>query len=68
MSETLFICKLEVREYNEEMDVELRYSVEKDRLVVRSYNEAGYNSTEIDLMDLLLAMKALDREKIEAAI
>jgi len=40
-----------VREYNEEMNVKLTY--EKERPVILAYNEAGYNNTQVDLIDLL---------------
>jgi len=55
-----------VTEYNEEMDVELAITKgkwgggkpEKDwdgrgRIVIKAYNEGGYNSVEIDLVDLM---------------
>jgi len=39
-----------VREYNEEMEVELN---DGERPTVKAYNEGGYNSTEIDLIDII---------------
>jgi hypothetical protein len=41
-----------VREYAEEMDVELRRESGTGRLVVVAFNEAGYNFIEIDFEDL----------------
>jgi hypothetical protein len=40
-----------VREYCEGMDVQLDKTKE-GRLIIVAYNEAGFNSTEIDLLDL----------------
>lgn len=42
-----------VREYAEGLLVELWRQKGTNRLVVRAYNEAGFNCTEIDLGDLL---------------
>lgn len=42
----------DVREWNEEMPVELWLN-RANRLVLRAYNEDGHNSTEIDVFDLL---------------
>ena len=42
-----------VREYCEEMAVELVKGYGVERLVVRALNEAGCNATEVDLLDLL---------------
>jgi hypothetical protein len=41
-----------VREYGEGDNVELR-RLENGRLVIKATNEGGYNSTEVDLEDLL---------------
>ena len=45
----------DVREYNEEHEVILEsYRHKKEsRLVITSFNEGQYNSTSIDLLDLL---------------
>ena len=40
-----------VTEYEEGMDVELVYY--KDRPMILAKNEAGYNCTRVDLLDLL---------------
>lgn len=40
-----------VREYAEEMDVEL--VEDADTIYIKAYNEAGYNVTHTDLHDLL---------------
>lgn len=53
MSISTLLYKIPVREYAEEMDVELRMNTASDRLVIRCYNECGYNCTELDLMDLI---------------
>lgn len=46
------IARMEgVREYSEGATVEL--SVGNGRIVARAYNQAGYDCTEIDLLDLL---------------
>jgi hypothetical protein len=45
-----------VREYCEEMDVKLGKG-DNGRLVIVALNEAGYNSTEVDLLDLLEWLK-----------
>lgn len=54
-----------VREYAEEMPVELVTT--KNRLAVKAFNEAGYNCTEVDLLDLLAWVKANRPEVWEAA-
>ena len=46
----------DVREWNEGMSVELWVN-RAGRLVLRAYNEAGHNSTEIDVFDLLAWLK-----------
>ena len=53
------IYKTNIREYNEEMEVEIGklsefYDVgEKDRVVIRAYNEGGCNATVVDLLDVM---------------
>ena len=42
-----------VREYNEGMLVELDLAENDNRTVIVAYNEAGYNSTEVDLLDVI---------------
>ena len=42
-----------VTEYCENMGVYLDYETESNREIIRAYNEAGYNWTEIDLLELL---------------
>jgi hypothetical protein len=56
MSESVALATIPVREYCEEMQVELRMR-SNDRLVIRCYNECGNNITEMDLMDLLEYLK-----------
>ena len=41
-----------VREYAEEMSVELG-THKNQRLIIKAYNEAGYNSTKVDLQDVV---------------
>lgn len=40
-----------VREYYEEMSVEL--GIMKGRIIIKAFNECGYNGTGVDLEDLL---------------
>lgn len=67
-----------VREYNEGMDVELAISrdylnvgkPEKDwlgkgRIVIKAFNESGYNCTEVDLMDVILWLQKNRPELME---
>jgi hypothetical protein len=42
-----------VREYCEDMEVTLQMQYKGTRLVINARNEGGYNSTEVDLLDLL---------------
>jgi effector-binding domain-containing protein len=52
-----------VRAYDNEPNVELwRHS--NGRLVIRAYNEGGYNGTEVDLLDLLDWAQSSGREVI----
>mgnify|MGYP003395665951 CR=1 FL=1 len=51
-----------VREYCEGLGVEIRRKADEKRpgyahLIVRAYNEAGYNFTEVDLLELLSWIK-----------
>jgi hypothetical protein len=45
-----------VREYSEEMRV--RLDIVGDRLVIYALNECGFNSTKVDLLDVLAWVKA----------
>jgi len=45
-----------IREYAEEEEVIV--TEHGDRLVVKSYNEGGYNCTEVDLLDIIDWVKA----------
>lgn len=45
-------CVTEIREYCESLIVEVDVG-DDGRLVVRAFNESGYNSTEVDLLDVL---------------
>lgn len=48
------LCDMEgVREYGDGEKVELWRDDKTGRLVIRAYNEARYNGTEVDLCDLL---------------
>lgn len=49
--------KTKIREYAENMDVEIWTDKEADRLVIVAYNEAGFNCTNVDLIDTLLHVK-----------
>ena len=51
--------KTNIKEYSEGMDVEIVVSPihNDDRLVIRAYNEGGYNHTDIDLLDVLKFVK-----------
>jgi len=48
-----------VREYCEEMPVEIVISEHTERSVIRAYNEGGFNRVEIDLIDLLNWLKRM---------
>lgn len=62
-----------VREYSEEMAVEIKRlktgdeykpseqhkeGYDNQRYVVKAYNEAGYNCTEVDILDLITYIKS----------
>ena len=44
---------MEIREYSEEMRVEILFSEEHKRWIVKALNEGGYNWTQVDLIDLI---------------
>lgn len=50
---TDFIIMDGVMEYGEEMPVRLGICAENKRVVIVAYNEAGYNSVEIDYAGLV---------------
>ena len=50
-----------VREYCEGMNVKLRAD-ENGRLVIVALNEGGYNSTEVDLLDLLTWLETHEQQ------
>ena len=52
-----------VREYAEEMDVEL--IIHNDRIVIHAQNEAGYNCTLVDFADLMGWVQANKPELLE---
>ena len=55
-----------VREYNEEYDVSLKVgSYSEGRLVICALNEATYNATEVDLLDLIEWLKENKPELLE---
>ena len=43
----------DIREYNERMEVEIYFDTEFDRLVIRAFNEAGYNHVRLDVLDII---------------
>ena len=49
---------IKIREYDEEMDVEIkegnRYN---NRLVIKAYTEGGYRATIVDLLDVIKWVK-----------
>lgn len=49
------VITTEIREYNEGMDVEI--AKHDGRFVVQAYCEAGFNGTEVDLLDLIKFIK-----------
>jgi len=52
------IIMVGVKEYCEDMDVILTTAcMDRDRLVIKAYNEAGYNSTEVDLIDVIIWLR-----------
>ena len=42
-----------IREYSDEMEVEVDREENSNRWIVRAYNEGGYNRTEVDILDLV---------------
>ena len=54
-----------VREYSEQMEVELKR--ENERLVVTAFNEGGFKTTNVDLLDLLDWLSANRPDILEAA-
>lgn len=60
------IIMVGVKEYCEDLDVVLTtaYS-DRERLVIKAYNEAGYNSTEVDLVDVILWLRKNRPELME---
>lgn len=55
-----------VTEYNEGMEVSL--SETDGKLVIKALNEAGYNSTEVDLLQLLEWVKTNRPDLIKSAV
>lgn len=51
----------DIREYGEELDVSI--IKEKGRWVILAFNQAGYDSTSVDLLDVLEWVKN-NKEKI----
>ena len=49
--------KTNIREYAEEIPVEINISDSNSRLVIDAWNEAGFNGTNVDLMDVLRHVK-----------
>ena len=67
-----------VREYSEGMNVELAITrgmldvdkpekdwLGKERIVIKAFNEGGYNRTEVDLMDIILWLQKNRPELLE---
>ena len=78
MGEEMKIIMVGVREYSEKMDVELTITEgmfdvdkpEKDwlgkgRIVIKAFNESGFNRTEVDLMDVILWLRKNKPELLE---
>ena len=47
----------DIREYNEEMAVEIDLHEKNARHILRAFNEAGWKGVEIDLLDILTFVK-----------
>lgn len=47
----------DIREYNEEMPVEIDLHEKNARHILRAFNEAGWKGVEIDLLDILTFIK-----------
>lgn len=47
------MTKTNVREYNEEMTVKIHLHHKNKRPVIIAYNEAGFQSTQVDLIDVI---------------
>lgn len=47
------VIKTKIREYCEDMEVEIVFLEDTQRWVVRAYNEAGFNHVNVDLEDIL---------------
>ena len=54
-----------VREHSEQMEVELRR--ENERLVVTAFNEGGFKTTNVDLLELLDWLSANRPDILEMA-
>ncbi len=49
---------IKIREYDEEMDVEIKQDKEyNNRLVIKAYTEGGYRATIVDLLDIIKWVK-----------
>lgn len=51
------IIETNIREYCEELPVKIKQDEETGRWVIFALNEAGHNSTSVDLLDLLRWIK-----------
>ena len=59
------LCELAgVREYGGGEPVELWRNDETGRLVIRAYNEGGYNCTDVDLLDLVDWLQAGPAQRV----
>jgi len=47
------IIKTDIREYGEELDVEVEFDQEKNRWVIIANNQSGFDCTMVDLMDVV---------------
>ncbi len=45
--------KTGIREYGEELDVEVEFDQEKNRWVIIANNQSGFDCTMVDLMDVV---------------
>jgi hypothetical protein len=59
--------KATIREYTDELPVVIQKRDPEGRLVIKAFNEAGFNFTMVDLLDLLVAVKTEMPETWEEA-
>lgn len=51
------MVETDIREYAEGIGVQIRYELLTKRPLLVAFNEAGHNSTSVDLIDILIHVK-----------